>query len=143
MKAQKTRINFPNGSLIEAFPNNPDTIRGPTLNVVWWDETNFTPNDEDMYDSILFTLGTTNGKLVCTSTPWNTDSLFWKMCNHKDYEDFARDHVACEQAKEPNGPLKEAILDKIRRQFGEDPAGGAGRWRRSGLKTRTFGCCNR
>jgi len=126
VKAQKTRINFPNGSVIEAFPNNPDTIRGPTLNVVWWDETNFTPNDEDLYDSILFTLGTTNGKLVCTSTPWNTDSLFWKMCNHRNYEDFARDHVTCEQAKEPNGPLKEAILDKIRRQFGEDPA----RWRR-------------
>ena len=29
IKAQKTRISFPNGSVIEAFPNNPDTIRGP------------------------------------------------------------------------------------------------------------------
>jgi len=126
VKAQKTRITFPNGSVIEAFPNNPDTIRGPTLNVVWWDETNFTSNDADLYDAILFTLGTTNGKLVCTSTPWNTDSLFWKMCNHRDYEDFARHHVTWEQAQEPNGPLKKTILDKIRKQFGEDPS----RWRR-------------
>ena len=126
VKAQKTRISFPNGSVIEAFPNNPDTIRGPTLNVVWWDETNFTANDGDLYDAILFTLGTTDGKLVCTSTPWNTDSLFWKMCNHKDFSDFARHHVTWEEAQEPNGPLRRGILEKIRKQFGEDPS----RWRR-------------
>jgi phage FluMu gp28-like protein len=124
--AQRTRICFKNDSVIEAFPNNPDTIRGPTLNVVWWDETNFTANDGDLYDSILFTLGTTDGKLICTSTPWNTDSLFWKMCNHKDYSDFARHHVTWEQAQEPNGPLRRGILEKIKRQFGEDQM----RWRR-------------
>ena len=126
LRPQRTRLSFSNGALIEAFPNNPETIRGPTLNVVWWDETNFTQNDSNLYDSILFTLGTTNGKLVCTSTPWNTDSLFWKMCNHKDYSDFARHHVSWQQAVEPNGPLKKGILDKIRKQFGEDPA----RWQR-------------
>jgi len=126
LKPQKTRLAFPNGSVIEAFPNNPDTIRGPTLHCVWWDEGNFTPNDGDLYDAILFTLGTTDGKLACTSTPWNTDSLFWKMCNHKDYSDFARLHVSWQQALEPNGPLKKGILEKIRKQFGEDPS----RWRR-------------
>jgi len=126
LKPQKTRLAFPNGSVIEAFPNNPDTIRGPTLHCVWWDEGNFTPNDGDLYDAILFTLGTTDGKLACTSTPWNTDSLFWKMCNHKDFSDFARLHVTWQQALEPNGPLKKNILEKIRKQFGEDPA----RWRR-------------
>jgi hypothetical protein len=126
LKPQKTRLAFTNGSVIEAFPNNPDTIRGPTLHAVWWDEANFTPNDGDLYDAILFTLGTTDGKLACTSTPWNTDSLFWKMCNHKDFSDFARLHVTWQQALEPNGPLKKGILEKIRKQFGEDPA----RWRR-------------
>ena len=126
LKPQKTRLAFPNGSVIEAFPNNPDTIRGPTLHAIWWDETNFTPSDGDLYDAILFTLGTTDGKLACTSTPWNMDSLFWKMCNHKDYSDFARLHVSWQQALEPNGPLKKGILEKIRKQFGEDPS----RWRR-------------
>ncbi len=29
---RKTAIRFTNGSAIEAYPNNPDTIRGPTLN---------------------------------------------------------------------------------------------------------------
>jgi hypothetical protein len=125
-KPGRTLVRFTNGSVIEAFPNNPETIRGPTLHVVWWDETNFTPNDVDLYDAVLFTLGATDGKLICTSTPWNTDSLFWKMCNHKDFSDFARLHVTWQQALEPNGPLRKGILEKIRKQFGEDPA----RWRR-------------
>ena len=122
----KTSIEFANGTKIEAFPNNPETIRGPTLNVIWWDEVNFTANDEDLYDAILFTLGTTNGKLVCTSTPFNSDSLFAKMCFHSDFSDFARSHVRWDQALEPNGPLKKSIVEKIRKQFGEDPS----RWRR-------------
>jgi phage FluMu gp28-like protein len=126
LHVQKTRITLPNGSMIEAFPNNPDTIRGPTFKVIWIEECNFISNDEELYDAILFTLGTTNGKLIATSTPWNSDSLFWKMFNHKDYGDFARSHVAWSDALEPNGPLKSAIVDKIRRQFGDDPQ----RWRR-------------
>ena len=123
---QRTRISLPNGSVIEAFPNNPDTIRGNTFHRIWWDESNFTAGDQDLYDAVLFTLGTTNGKLTVSSTPFNSDSLFWKMCNHKDFADFCRLHFSWEQAIEPNGPLKPSIIEKIRRQFGEDP----GRWRR-------------
>jgi len=126
LHVQKTKISFPNGSVIEAFPNNPDTIRGNTFHRIWWDEVNFTANDEDLYDAILFTLGTTNGKLTASSTPFNTDALFWKMCNHKDYADFGRLHFSWEKALEPDGPLKPAIIEKIKRQFGDDPA----RWRR-------------
>jgi phage FluMu gp28-like protein len=126
LHVQKTKITFPNGSVIEAFPNNPDTIRGNTFHRIWWDEVNFTANDEDLYDAILFTLGTTNGKLTASSTPFNTDALFWKMCNHKDYSDFGRLHFSWERALDPNGPLKPAIIEKIKRQFGDDLA----RWRR-------------
>ena len=125
-KPHKTYIHFPSGSMIEAFPNNPDTIRGPTLNVVYCDEMNFIPNDAELYDAILFTLGTTNGKFVCSSTPWNTDAIFWKIFNHKDYSDFKTSHVPVEKAMDPNGPLKPNIIEKIKKQFGEDPA----RWRR-------------
>jgi phage FluMu gp28-like protein len=125
-KPLKTIIRFTNGSVIEAFPNNPDTIRGPTLHVVYGDEWNFMPNDEEMYDAILFTISTTNGKFVCTSTPWNTDSLFYKFVHHEDYNVFARHHVTWKQALEPKGPLKKNILSMIRRQFAEDPW----RWKR-------------
>ncbi len=125
-KPQRTQIHFTNGSAIEAFPNNPETIRGPTLHVVYADEFNFVANDQELYDAILYTLGTTNGKFVCTSTPWHSDSLFYKIFNHKDYQDFKTLHVAVEEALEPNGPLKKSIVDKIRTQMGDDPA----RWRR-------------
>jgi phage FluMu gp28-like protein len=126
LKPMKTVIRFSNGSLIEAFPNNPDTIRGPTLNLIYVDEFNFVRDDEDLYDAVLFTISTTNGKFLCTSTPWSTDSVFWKIFNHKDYTDFARSHVTWEQALEPNGPLKKNVLEKIRKQFAEDPW----RWKR-------------
>jgi phage FluMu gp28-like protein len=121
LQIQKTRITLPNGSVIEAFPNNPDTIRGPTFKVIWIEEANFIPNDEDLYDSVLFTLGTTNGKLIATSTPFNTDSLFWRMFNHKDFDDFARSHVRWSDAMAPDGPLNPAMVEKIKRQFGNDP----------------------
>ena len=136
---QRTRISLPNGSVIEAFPNNPDTIRGNTFHRIWWGEANFTAGDQDLYDAVLFTLGTTNGKLTVSSTPFNSDSLFWKMCNHKDFADFCRLHFPWEQALEPNGPLKPSIIEKIGGSLVKTRGGGAGRWKRSGLKTRTFG----
>jgi phage FluMu gp28-like protein len=125
-KPHKTYLECTNGSDVEAFPNNPETIRGPTLHMVYADEFNFIPNDEEMYDAILFTLGTTNGKFVCSSTPWNTDSLFWKIFNHRDFSDFKTLHVPVDKAMEPNGPLNKSIVAKIKKMFGEDPM----RWRR-------------
>lgn len=125
-KARKTIIYFSNGSVIECFPNNPDTIRGPTLHLVYWDEMNFTANDEEMYDAILFTLGTTNGKFVCSSTPWTTDHTFHRIFNHPDFSDFAKSHITWKDATEPNGPLKQQILEKIQRQMRGDPW----RWQR-------------
>ncbi len=125
-KPQKTQINFTNGSSIEAFPNNPETIRGPTLHVVYADELNFVPNDQELYDAILYTLGTTDGKFVCSSTPWHSDSIFFKIFNHKDFKDFKTSHVPVNKAMEPNGPLKLGIIQKIKTQMGDDPT----RWRR-------------
>lgn len=125
-KPQRTIVRLRNGSIIEAFPNNPETIRGPTLQVVYCDEMNFIANDEELYDAILFTLSTTNGKFICSSTPWTTDSVFYKIFNSEAYKDFKRIHVTWRDAVEPNGPLKKGILKKIRRQFQGDPW----RWRR-------------
>jgi len=125
-KPQRTVLYFSNGSIIEAFPNNPDTIRGPTLHVIYWDEANFTPNDVDMYTAILFTISTTKGKVLISSTPWNTDSIFYKIFHSEEFTDFARSHVTWQQSMEPNGPLDKDTLAKIRKQFAEDPW----RWKR-------------
>jgi phage FluMu gp28-like protein len=126
LKLQRTQISFANASTIEAFPNNPETIRGPTLHVVYADEFNFVANDQELYDAILYTLGTTNGKFVCSSTPWHSDSIFFKIFNHKDFSDFKTLHVPVDRATEPYGPLKPGIIQKIKTQMGDDPS----RWRR-------------
>jgi phage FluMu gp28-like protein len=125
-KPQKTAVALTNGSNIEAYPNNPETIRGPKLHIVYADEFNFIPNDEDLYDAMLFTLGTTNGKFICTSTPWHTDSIFYKIFNDATFEDYAKTHVTYQQALEPNGPLKQQILNRIKKQLEGDPC----RWKR-------------
>jgi len=125
-KPQKTTVTLTNGSNIEAFPNNPETIRGPKLHIVYADEFNFIPNDEELYDAMLFTLGTTNGKFIATSTPWHTDSIFYKIFHNPTYQDYAKTHVTYQQALEPNGPLKQQILNRIKKQLEGDPS----RWQR-------------
>jgi phage FluMu gp28-like protein len=125
-RPQKTTVTLTNGSTIEAYPNNPETIRGPTLHIVYADEFNFIPNDEELYDAILFTLGTTDGKFICTSTPWRSDSIFHKIFHDQAYGEYAKSHITWQQALEPNGPLKTQILNRIKRQLEGDPA----RWKR-------------
>src|SRR6266571_3091895 len=58
-----------NGCVIEALPNNPDTIRGETLNTVVLDEFAYIEHDKELYDAIIFALSTTNGSFYGTSTP--------------------------------------------------------------------------
>jgi phage FluMu gp28-like protein len=125
-KPQKTSVALTNNSTVEAYPNNPETIRGPKLHIVYADEFNFIPNDEELYDAMLFTLGTTNGKFICTSTPWHADSIFYKIFHDPTYADYAKTHVTWQQALEPNGPLKQQILNRIKRQLEGDPC----RWKR-------------
>ena len=125
-KPQKTQIQFTNGSNIEAYPNNPETIRGPTLNVVYADELNFVANDQELYDAILYTLASTDGKFECSSTPWHNDSIFFKIFNHKDFSEFKTSHVPVQRALSPDGPLKPHIIDRIKTQMGDDPS----RWHR-------------
>ena len=90
------------------------------------DEMNFVANDHELYDAILYTLGTTDGKFVCSSTPWNTDSVFYKIFTQKNFSHFKTSHVTYEKALSPNGPLKSNIIQRIKEQMGDDPS----RWKR-------------
>src|SRR5262249_19611064 len=124
------RLDFINSSSIEAFPNSPETVRGLTCQLVLLDEANYIEGDRDLYDAVVYTLGTTNGRLIATSTPGTRDSLFHEMCtNDEEYGDFSRHHVSFHDALEPNGPLKRSLLEKLERQMGEDPW----RWQREML----------
>ncbi len=126
----KGKLEFENGSSIEAFPNSPETVRGLTCQLLLLDEANYIEDDRDLYDAVVYTLGTTNGRLIATSTPGTRDSLFYEMCmNDEEYGDFSRHHVSFHDALEPKGPLKQAILEKLERQMQGDPW----RWQREML----------
>jgi phage FluMu gp28-like protein len=129
-RALKTKLEFSNGSTIEAFPNSPETVRGLTLDLLVVDEMSYIEDDRDLYDAVVYSLGTTNGRLIATSTPGSRDSLFYEMCMDDDlYGDFSRHHVSFHDALEPAGPLKRGILEKLERQMREDPW----RWQREML----------
>ena len=126
-KPLKTKLEFSNGSTIEAFPNSPETVRGLTAHLIIIDEAGYVEDDRDLYDAVVYALGTTNGRLIATSTPGSRDSLFYQMCMDDDlYGDFSRHHVSFHDALEPKGPLKKGILEKLERQMREDPW----RWQR-------------
>ena len=123
---QKTIVRLKNGSTIQAFPNNPNNLRGFTLHCVYLDEANFLPNDEEMFDAISFTLATTNGKFIASSTPWHTDSVFWRLFHDKAFEHFAKSHVTYRQVIEQGGPLTQEWVEKKRKEYEGDPW----RWKR-------------
>lgn len=125
-KAQTTMVTLHNGSLIQAFPCSPETIRGFTLNCVYADEYNYIPNDQELYDAIIFTLATTDGKFICSSTPGSTDSMFWKFFNRPQYNHFAKNHVTWQQALEPNGPLRRRKFEQLKEEYADDQY----RWQR-------------
>ncbi len=128
LKPQRTRIEFYNGSRIQACPNSPETIRGEAgVGLVYGDEIAYVRNDLELYQAVIFTLATTNGRFLATSTPGSKDSLFYSMCTDiKNYGDFSRHHVTYQDALHPNGPLKQEVLEKLKRQMAAEPW----RWRR-------------
>jgi phage FluMu gp28-like protein len=120
-KPQRTIVELTNGSRIECFPNNPDTIRGPSLDVIYCDEMNFIANDEEMFDAIMWTLVTKkHGKFVCSSTPWSTHSIFWRIWNEDAFKEFVKSHVTWREAVEPNGPLSLKMVQKLKQQYEGD-----------------------
>ncbi|MEM2127827.1 MAG: terminase family protein [Candidatus Bathyarchaeia archaeon] len=125
----RTIIRFKNGSQILAESPIPETIRGHTAKVVYLMEANFIREDEELYTALLFTLNTTNGYLIAESTPWNTDSIFYKMFHDPNFSRFSRHKVVYTEALAPNGPLSPDIVEQIRAQLSGDPA----RWRREML----------
>ncbi len=128
LKPLKTKIEFYNGSRIQAFPNSPETIRGePGVNLLYADEFSYIKGDKELYEAAIFSLATTNGRFLATSTPGSRESMFYSMCTDDvNYGDVSRHHVSYLDALEPKGPLKLEILEKLKRQFSSDPW----RWRR-------------
>jgi hypothetical protein len=127
----RTIVRFRNGSQILAESPIPETIRGHTAKVIYLMECNFIRNDEDLYTAVLFTLNTTNGYFIAESTPWNTDSVFYRMFHEwKEKGQFSTHMVPySESLHAPEGPLSPEIVAQIQEQLAGDPA----RWKREML----------
>ncbi len=131
LRPYKTKVEFYNGSRIQALPNSPETIRGePSVIFVYEDEASYIRDDKELHQAVIFTLATTDGRFLATSTPGSRDSLFYAMCtDDENYGDVSRHHVSYEDALEPKGPLKRGILEKLKKQLASDPW----RWQREML----------
>ena len=113
-KLQRTVIHFRNGSRIVALPNSPQLLRGYTADHVIADEANFFKDDELVFYNVLYPmLSTTDGTLIASSTPWNKDSVFYRMCQNRD---FSLHVVTCEEVKEA-GLVKQSFIDEMRSQL--------------------------
>jgi phage FluMu gp28-like protein len=110
-KIQRTTIKFVNGSRIVALPNSPQLLRGYTANQVICDEANFFKDDQLVFYSIIYPmLSTTDGTLIASSTPWNKDSVFFKMDRAPEFSHY---RVTCEDVVKA-GLVKQSFVDEMR-----------------------------
>ena len=113
-KQQRTVIRFANHSRIVILPNSPQLLRGYSADRILPDEANFFNDDELIFYSVLYPmLATTDGSLVVSSTPWNRDSVFYKMCNSPD---FSKHVVTCEDAISA-GLIKRSFIEQMQTEL--------------------------
>jgi phage FluMu gp28-like protein len=132
----QTIIRLTNGTIILAETPEPFTIRGHGPRKISIDEMNFIRKDQDLWLSALLpmTLTQTVGINV-SSTPWNKDSIYYKMCFDKSFRIFSgniherdppRYFLTYKDVQKPNGPLDPYQVEVMREQYAGDPW----RWKR-------------
>ncbi|MDH5461660.1 MAG: terminase family protein [Candidatus Bathyarchaeota archaeon] len=132
----QTIIRFRNKTRILAEAPEPFTIRGHGPSKISIDEMNFIRKDNDLWLSALLPMTLTQTVYInVASTPWNKDSIYYKMCFDNGFRTFSGN--ACEHdppryfltyrdVLKPNGPLDPAQVEMMREQY----AGNPWRWKR-------------
>jgi phage FluMu gp28-like protein len=116
-RQQRTVIRARNLSRIVILPNSPQLLRGYTAHLVLPDEANFFRDDELVFYNVIYPmLATTDGALIASSTPWNKDSVFYRMCQSKD---FSKHVVTCEDVVKA-GLIKQSFIDQMREELPEE-----------------------
>lgn len=70
------KIHFTSGAVIEALPNNPETIRGPTGDVTW-DEAAVTAHDAEVFKAVFAVATRGDYRVRIVSTPFGDQGIFW------------------------------------------------------------------
>jgi hypothetical protein len=134
----QTIIRVRNGSKILAEVPEPFTIRGHGPRKISIDEMNFIRKDKDLWLSALLPMTLTRKVYISVaSTPWNKDSVYWKMCFDKSFKFFSGNAEESkpnppkylrtwENVLKPNGPLDPSQVEVMREQY----AGETWRWKR-------------
>jgi phage FluMu gp28-like protein len=132
----QTIIRFRNGSKILAEVPEPFTIRGHGPRKISIDEQNFIRKDKDLWLSALLPMTLTRTVFITVaSTPWNKDSIYWKMCFDKSFKFFSgnihekdppRYLRTWENVQQPDGPLDPKQVETMHEQY----AGDIWRWKR-------------
>ncbi|MDH5483360.1 MAG: terminase family protein [Candidatus Bathyarchaeota archaeon] len=132
----QTIIRFRNRSRILAEVPEPFTIRGHGPKKISIDEMNFIRKDRDLWLSALLPMTLTRKVYInVASTPWNKDSIYWKMCYDKGFKFFSgniherdppRYFLTWRDVLQPNGPLEPKQVEIMREQY----AGETWRWKR-------------
>jgi hypothetical protein len=140
----QTIIRFRNGSKILAEVPEPFTIRGHGPRKISIDEMNFIRKDKDLWLSALLPMTLTRTVYInVASTPWNKDSIYWKMCNDKAFRIFDGNvwhglptnaqtpgppayFLTYEDVQKPKGPLEPSQVEAMKEQY----TGDSWRWKR-------------
>ena len=132
----QTIIRFRNGSRILAEVPEPFTIRGHGPHKISIDEKNFIRKDRDLWLSALLPMTLTRIVYInVASTPWNKDSIYYKMCFDKAFRMFSgnvhhpkgpRYLRTWKDILHPRGPLNRKQVKIMREQYEGQPW----RWKR-------------
>jgi len=132
----QTIIRTTNGSVLLAETPEPFTIRGHGPRKISIDEMNFIREDEDLWLSALLPMTLTQRvDINVSSTPWNKNSVYYKMCYDKSFKIFSgniyekdppRYFLTWREVQNPNGPLDPHQVEVMREQYAGDPW----RWKR-------------
>jgi hypothetical protein len=97
-------IEFPDGTLVEfRSADDPQSLRGPGLDLLWIDEAAFLPNSE-AWDTIRPALGDKIGRLVTTTTPFGRNWLydeFWGDAAKADAQQFRVEYTSLDNPHFP------------------------------------------
>lgn len=84
----KSRKEYSNGSQLVAMASN--SLRGPTPDLIWWDETAHCETAEDFITSASAALST-GGRMIMVSTPNGLDAVFYQT--FKGAQDRTNDYI--------------------------------------------------
>jgi phage terminase large subunit-like protein len=112
-RAQQTFEFFDSGSLVEfKTANDPQSLRGAGLDILWIDEAAFIPN-ADAWEVVWSALGDKQGIVVTTTTPWGENWFYERFFDGTALDDQRQFRVEYTSIDNPYYPAEEWEYNKI------------------------------